>query len=201
MRIVPQSIEFLRMTTNPEFLCEIAGRTAHKSESQGNPERFIEKIVHTLGHESVIEHASATYNIICDRGISHEIVRHRLVSYTQESTRYCNYSKDKFSNEITVIEPPGLGAARIHWHNACIEAETSYFDLLDADCPPQIARSVLPTCLKTELVMTCNFREWRHFIKLRTDKKAHPKIQEIAGGIRDDLYSRAPVFFKDLLND
>ena len=198
MKIVPQSIEFMKMTGLPEDLCELAGRTAHKSEDQmGNTCEFITRIL-GLDHESVIEHASATYRIICDRGVSHEMVRHRLVSYTQESTRYCNYSDGKFGNEITVIQPPDMDSVEIAtWQLACKESEKMYFRLLKLGQPSQIARSVLHTCLKTELVMTTNFREWRHIIKLRTSPKAHPQMQEVACMIRDDLISRAPVFFKD----
>ena len=146
----------------------------------------------------MIEHASASFRIITDRGISHEIVRHRLASYAQESTRYCNYTKDKFENKITVICPPGLGE-NVAWLYACEQAEQAYLRLVREGVKPEIARSVLPTCLKTEIVMTANFREWRHFISLRGGKGAHPQIREIARGCLNLLMGYAPNVFGDLV--
>jgi thymidylate synthase (FAD) len=103
------------------------------------------------------------------------------MSYSQESTRYCNYSKEKYGNEITVIEPPGLeGNDRLCWTNAIEVAEMQYMSLIKYGIKPEIARSVLPTCLKTELVATANFREWMHFLKMRTSSKAHPQMREVA---------------------
>jgi len=148
----------------------------------------------------MIEHACASFKIVTDRGISHEIVRHRLASYAQESTRYVNYSNAKFGSECSFIEPPGLSEhARVDWIIACEEAEVAYFEMLRQDCSPQIARSVLPTCLKTEIVMTCNFREWRHFITLRASKAAHPQIRPLAIEIHRMLNDIAPNIFGDLL--
>jgi thymidylate synthase (FAD) len=151
------------------------------------------------GHESVLEHASASLCLICDRGISNELVRHRLASYSQESTRYCNYGK---KNEITVIRPSGISSTTdldIYniWVEACDEAETGYLALLAKGVSPQVARSVLPTCLKTEVVMTANFREWRHFLKLRLSPAAHPDMRELAGMIRDHLIVIAPTVFDE----
>lgn len=202
MKIVEQSIELLWCTPSPEGVIVGAGRTCYKSEQHSSPEEeqaFIRRLIKS-GHESVIEHAVASFRIVCDRGISHEIVRHRLASYSQESTRYCNYGADKFENEISVIEPPGLSAHSSYgaWSLSVRQAEQAYLDLTAAGVKPQIARSVLPTCLKTELVMTCNFREWRHFIKLRTSPKAHPQIRVLARRIRATLNLLAPSCFEDL---
>lgn len=130
-----------------------------------------------------VMHSWYTLRFICDRGISHEIVRHRPASYCQESTRYCNYSKADFGGEITVIEPFYLRndiAAYNAWTRACKAAETAYFDLLNCDRTAQEARCVLPTSLKTELVMTATADEWLHFLKLRTAEAAHPQMREIA---------------------
>ena len=127
------------------------------------------------GHEAVLEHCSFTVKFVCDRGVSHEIVRHRLASYCQESTRYCNYGKDQFGSEITVIEPCYLNEntfAYDEWKEACRRAETAYFNLLNWGLSPQEARAVLPNSLKTEVVMTANIREWRHFLRLRTSTGA-----------------------------
>lgn len=196
MRIVKPSVTVLAATPFPEQLIERCGRVAYKSEDKigpGTAPKFIAKIIE-LGHESVLEHASATLLVICDRGISHEIVRHRIGSYTQESTRYCNYSIEKFGKEITVIEPPGLMYIN-HWKRVCKDLERQYFAMIQSETPPQIARSVLPTCLKTEIAITYNFREWRHFLKLRLSPKAHPQMQQIAGMIHDELVKISPAVF------
>ncbi|MDD3040423.1 FAD-dependent thymidylate synthase [Bacteroides sp.] len=168
---------------------EKAGRTCYKSEARITPEShipFIEMIMKS-GHHSMFEHEKVTARIICDRGVSHEIVRHRLAAYSQESTRYCNYAGEKFGKEITVIRPFFFEAnteenigRRIAWETAMENAELGYFDLLDNGASAQEARSVLPNSLKTEIVVTYNLREWRHFFTLRAAKAAHPQMQQIA---------------------
>lgn len=153
------------------------------------------------GHEAVLEHFDITVKFVCDRGVSHEIVRHRMASYCQESTRYCNYSKDVFGSEITVIRPSFLTEGTPgwqYWKVACRMAEKSYFELLDWGCTPQEARAVLPTCLKTEVVMTANLREWRHFFKLRTAPAAHPQMREVAIPLLHQMRSQVPVIFDDI---
>lgn len=164
---------------------ERCGRVCYKSEEKitdDSAEKFIANVI-KRGHESVIEHFNVTVKFTVDRGISHEIVRHRLASYSQESTRYCNYAKGVFGAEITVIKPAFFvegTAGYLCWKNACEEAENAYFSLLDLGCTPQEARSVLPNSLKTELYMTANLREWRHFLRLRTAAAAHPQMREVA---------------------
>ena len=201
MKIVKPSVELLWITDEPEKMIEIAGRTCYKSEKSityGSANDFVHKMVRS-GHHAMIEHAVASFRIVTDRGITHEIVRHRLASYAQESTRYCNYSQDKFDRECSFIEPPGLNMTQqSHWKGACATAESHYFYMLENGCSAQIARSVLPNCLKTEIVMMANFREWRHFIKLRASKAAHPQIRPIAKKIWQELTSRAPSAFGDL---
>ena len=146
-------------------------------------------------------HEDVSVKFICDRGISHEIVRHRPASFCQESTRYCNYSKDGFGGEITVIKPMSFDCSdssyRI-WKRSCENAETAYFDLLNEGCTPQEARSVLPNSLKTEVVMTADMREWRHFIRLRCAPAAHPDMRVVARLLYDLLKSTYPVFFEDI---
>lgn len=200
MKIVKQSVELLWITPQAEKQVEIAGRTCYKSEDRMTKDsagEFCRRMVNS-GHHAMIEHASASFRIITDRGVSHEIVRHRIASFAQESTRYCNYSADKFGGEITVVEPPGLGENLWVWEAVCEEAEITYMSLLREGVSPQIARSVLPTCLKTEIVMTTNFREWRHFITLRRAKAAHPQIREIAEYVLSVLKIHAPNVFYDL---
>ncbi len=178
-------------------LIETAGRTCYKSEPSGNPEGFIRRIVDN-GHLSVIEHVSATVKIFCDRGVSHELVRHRLASFSQESSRYCNYSKDKFGREITVIRPLFWEIGTLEydqWEDACRIAEAAYMSLLDLGAKPEEARSVLPNSLATEIVITANFREWMHIFKLRCSQKAHPQMREIMDTLSMVFELRYPAVF------
>jgi thymidylate synthase (FAD) len=201
MKIVLPSVTLLWITSKPEIQIEAAGRTCYKSEdkiSVDSARQFSEKM-RTAGHHAMLEHAAASFRIITDRGITHEIVRHRLASYAQESTRFCNYSADKFGNECSFIKPPGLtGEQESHWKTACELAEQYYFKMLNSGCSPQIARSVLPNCLKTEIVMMANLREWRHFISIRGTKRAHPQMRPIAYEIWETLLGHAPSVFDDL---
>ena len=201
MKIVAPTVNLLWITRDPEQTIEQAGRTCYKSEDMITAEsagKFV-KLLTKSGHHAMIEHAVASFRIITDRGITHEIVRHRLASYAQESTRYCNYSKDKFGNDCTFIQPPDLNYDQtVIWRHACQDAELSYFEMLKAGCHSQIARSVLPNCLKTEIVMKANLREFRHFIKLRGAQAAHPQIRVIAYGIWLILMEHAPNVFGDL---
>jgi thymidylate synthase (FAD) len=191
MKIIEPSVKFLASTQYAFELIENAGRTCYKSEvkSKESSEKFVKKIIDN-GHDSVLEHAHISLKIICDRGVSHEMVRHRIASFSQESTRYCNYSKDKFGGEITVIKPLFFhpsDVCYIHWYKAMETAEKAYFDLLLNGATAQEARSVLPNSLKTELVMTANIREWRHILKLRCSEYAHPQMQEVAKIIKQEL--------------
>jgi len=201
MKIIEPSVELLWITPDPEKQIEIAGRTCYKSEdriTEDSASLFAEQM-RKRGHHAMIEHAVASFRIITDRGITHEIVRHRLASYAQESTRYCNYSGDKFGKECSFIRPPNLNdEQQNHWIAACMHAEVDYFKMLKAGCSPQIARSVLPNGLKTEIVMMANLREWRHFISLRGSLAAHPQIRPIAYMIWVELMKHASSIFEDL---
>jgi thymidylate synthase (FAD) len=190
---------------------ENAGRTCYQSvNTNGDHESFIKRIIKS-GHESVLEHQTITVRVICDRGVTHEIVRHRLAAYSQESTRYCNYSQDKFSNSIKVINiasgfdynltDPTDRKKYDLWKDAMMTAEKIYFEMLRLGATPQEARSVLPNSLKTELVMTMNIREWRHFFKMRCAHDAHPQMREVANMIYDEFIKRYPVFFMDIKED
>ena len=204
MKIIEPKVELINSPSYSGLLSliELAGRTCYKSESkitEDSAEKFVRNIL-KRGHEAVIEHGSVTVRFTCDRGVSHEIVRHRLASYCQESTRYCNYSKDGFGGEITVIEPSwcseGDPAYEV-WKKACQRAELAYFDLMSIGCSTQESRSVLPNSLKTEVVMTANMREWRHFLRLRTASAAHPDMREVAKMLLTEMKNRYPVFFED----
>ena len=166
----------------------------------GSAEKFVRGVI-KRGHEAVIEHGSLTVRFICDRGVSHEIVRHRLAAFCQESTRYCNYGKEGFGGEITVIRPSTFDVNtpvyRI-WKRSCEHAEVAYFDLLNEGCTPQEARSVLPNSLKTEVVMTADLREWRHFCKLRCAPAAHPDMRVVASELLNKFKMAYLVFFEDI---
>lgn len=205
MRIVNPGFEILTMPDVAEMLTliEKAGRTCYKSESnitESSAKNFVGKIIKS-GHLSVIEHVSVSVRFICDRGISHELVRHRMASYSQESTRYANYAKDRFDNEITVIRPffweEGSEQWQL-WHDSMLAAEKAYMDLIAKGASPQQARAVLPNSLKTELVMTANLREWRHVIELRCAPDAHPQVREIMLPFLQEVNRLFPVVFEDL---
>lgn len=205
MKIINPGVELINAPSYTTLLSlvEQAGRTCYKSEDKikdGSAEKFVGNILRR-GHEAVIEHGSLTVRFTCDRGVSHEIVRHRLAAYCQESTRYCNYSKEGFGGEITVIAPSWAkesDPAWDIWKKGCMTAEIAYFDLLTLGSTPQEARSVLPNSLKTEVVMTADLREWRHFLRLRTSAAAHPDMRVIATMLYDLLVKTYPVFFKDI---
>jgi thymidylate synthase (FAD) len=211
MKLINPSFEILHFDDEEMVnLIERAGRVCYKSEAktQFTPEsarKFIEGIMER-GHDSVIEHAVMTVRIICDRGVTHELVRHRLASYSQESTRYCNYK-----GGVTFIIPPwveikageyshaeefeGVDHQGYYWAVSMLHCENIYSILLNHGWSPQQARSVLPNSLKTEIIVTANAREWRHIFHLRTSKNAHPQMKEIMDEISIEFARRVPVLF------
>lgn len=230
MKIVKQSWQFEEPVNGEAILTKIerAGRTCYKSEDKITPEsarKFVAMCV-ASGHHSVIEHHNITVRIVTDRGVTHEIVRHRLAAYSQESTRYCNYSGDKFGKEITVILPVWFNSiseskqdaivkSHLHvtaetvteqanevsfsvWVRTIMETERGYFQLLELGQTPQEARSVLPNSLKTEIVMTANIREWRHFFTLRASSKSHPQMVALAADMLKGFRAAVPVLFDDI---
>lgn len=194
---------------------ETVGRTCYKSEDKITEEsatNFVRALIKN-GHEAMIEHNSITVRFTCDRGVSHEIVRHRIASYGQESTRYCNYSNDKFSNEISTIDiaegialdtkmknytPEQIQIIMDEWLSAMEDAERHYNKMIELGATAQIARGVLPTSVKTEIVVTMNLREWRHFFKLRAHISAHPQMRQLALPLLADFKAQIPCVFDDL---
>jgi thymidylate synthase (FAD) len=205
VKIIEPHVEILDPIDGDSILRKIeqAGRTCYKSEDRITDDSaagFVRRILKS-GHHSVIEHISITVRFICDRGISHELVRHRLASFSQESTRYANYSHGRFGQEITVIRPPFWpedSSQYRQWHEAMEAAEGHYMQLTEMGAKPQEARSVLPNSLKTEVVMTCNIREWRHIIVLRCTPQAHPQIREVMLSLLEEFHRGIPVLFDDL---
>ena len=199
------SHEVIWCPSNDIFRMAEGARTCYKTPFKDH--EFDERLVKSCldnGHHSVLEHSSITIKFVCDRGVSHELVRHRLASFSQESTRYCNYSKSKFGHEITVVRPIYIQEDTDEyeiWLNQCRSAEDSYFELLKKGIKPEVARSVLPTCLKTEIVVTANVREWLHILELRTARDAHPDIRFLMFGALTDLAVRQPAIFEDLYKE
>lgn len=185
---------------------EAMGRICYQSEdaiTDNSYDKFLRGVI-KRGHEAVLEHATVTAVVVCDRGITHEIVRHRIASYCQESTRYCNYSKGKFGNELTVVEPPFWDKGSTEyatWKHACEVAEAAYLDLLSVGCTPQQARDVLPNSTKTQIGITMNMREWRHFFRLRCSPSAHPQMIEIACKGLSEFYIYFPCLFEDIYQE
>jgi thymidylate synthase (FAD) len=205
MEIIEQSHKILTDLSNKYLMLgfiEYAGRTAYKSEdkiTEDSANEFIKNLI-KQGHESVLEHFNISVNFITDRGVTHELVRHRLCAYTQESTRYCNYSK----KGMTFIKPvfweevdPTFHLYR-EWFTAMAESEIAYNTLMEHGASPQEARTVLPNSLKTEIVCTTNIREWRHILKLRTAKTAHPQMRALMIPLLDELKGLLPVLFEDI---
>jgi thymidylate synthase (FAD) len=216
MRLIKPSFEILTPIDRSQILkaIEVAGRTCYKSEDKitdDSASEFVEMIV-GRGHLSVVEHQSVSVKFICDRGVSHELVRHRIASFSQESTRYCNYSKDKFDNQLTFIIPslskiePGEGDrsdfglhshGEILWLNAMQSSQDIYNSLIQAKWSPQEARSVLPNSLKTEIIVTANLREWREIFRQRCSPAAHPQMRELMVPLRNEFQKVLPEIFGD----
>jgi thymidylate synthase (FAD) len=226
MILVKPSFEILDYPKDAVHCIAWTARTCYKSEY--NPsvllseqdDAMTRKLI-ASGHHSTLEHEKATVKIICDRGVSHELVRHRIASFSQESTRYCNYSKDKFGNQLTFVIPPwvaveegeylphllswikviGMEEASYAWFQQIRSAEEGYLGLLQLGWQPQQARSVLPNSLKTEIIITANLREWRHIFKLRAEGSAgkpHPQMLEIMIPLLKEFKTLIPIIFDDI---
>lgn len=206
MKTISPSFEILTKLDGERILkdIELFGRTAYKSEdkiTEDSYKKFVKMLV-IRGHESVIEHINITARIVCDRGISHELVRHRIASYTQMSTRYCNFYKDKFNKEVAFIKPLFFDEESFEykiWETACRFSEVSYFQLILSGAKPEEARGVLNNALATEIVVTMNLRSWRNFFRQRTSLRAHPQMREIALPILKEFQEKIPIIFDDIL--
>lgn len=221
MRLIKPSFEIMGQLDGMRILSnlESAGRTCYKSEGNttddgGSAIKLIKSII-DLGHESVLEHESISVRFICNRGFTHELVRHRLCAYSQESTRYCNYSAEKFGGHITFIIPPWvnirpgeyskasrtnaeIGSKDYYWADMVAYSELTYQRLTEFGCKPEEARGVLPIDLKTEIVCTANIREWRHILKLRTSNRAHPQMRELMIPLLTEFQDKILVVFDDI---
>ena len=199
---------------------EQIGRVCYKSEDSitadgESAKKFVTMLIRN-GHEAMIEHSFLSVKFTVDRGVSHELVRHRIASFAQESTRYCNYAKDKFGAECAFIDlEPGImldnkmkkmsgeeiALVMAEWTSAMEDAERHYMKMLELGATPQIARSVLPNSTKTEITVSANYREWRNFFKLRTPITAHPQMREVTIPLLQELKEKIPVMFDDICED
>lgn len=200
MKIIQPSIEILTPLDGDYILkfLEKCGRVCYKSEdkiTEDSAEKFVRALIKS-GHESVIEHYSITVKVVCSRAISHQIVRHRIGAYSQESQRYVNYK-----DGIEVIEQPGLSDGywpETFWVAGMEHSEQYYNDLIRTGVSPEVARDVLPNATATTLVITYNLRQWRHFLRQRTSFAADPQIRIIAGMILKEFKAQVPVIFEDI---
>lgn len=206
MKVIKPYFEILTDISGENILkfVEKIGRIAYKSEdliTEESYKKFLNLLM-TKQHESVIEHFSISVKFICNRGFSHELVRHRIASYTQESTRYCNYSKGKFGGELTFIKPLFFEENTNEyslWFNLMEQIEKTYLTMIENGVKPEQARSVLPNSLKTEIVATMNLRSWKHFFKLRCDITAHPEMRELSIPLLEEFKKQIPIIFDNIV--
>lgn len=206
MKVIKPYFEILTDISGENILkfIEKIGRTAYKSEDLITDESYKKflNLLMTKQHESVIEHFSISVKFVCNRGFSHELVRHRIASYTQESTRYCNYSKGKFGGELTFIKPLFFEENTNEytlWFNLMEQIEKTYLTMIENGVKPEQARSVLPNSLKTEIIATMNLRSWRNFFKLRCDITAHPEMRELSIPLLDEFKKQIPIIFDNIV--
>lgn len=211
MRVINAGYEIISELNGAEILKHIerCARVCYKSEDRitdGSAEKMVAALIRS-GHEAMLEHYSFTVKFICDRGVSHELVRHRIASFAQESSRYCCYAKDKFGKELTFINPcfwESDSDNYARWFHEMDESEKTYLAMIESGATPEQARDILPMSIKTEIVMTANLREWRHFFKLRaegTTGKPHPQMLEITIPFLKELKQKIPVVFDDIMSE
>lgn len=201
MKIIKPLIKFTEPIDGKAMLTKLenCARVCYQSESKNdNSEKFIANII-KRGHESVLEHVSITFNVITERSVSHEWVRHRIASYSQESTRYVKYDNDnmEFIEPIELVDTEGYK----FWKRACLQSENAYINMMKSGHKAQEARAVLNNSLKTQLCVTMNFRSLRNFLQLRCDKSAHPHIKQLAIPLLLYLQQKIPVVFDDIKYD
>lgn len=207
MQIVEPKVEFIAATPNIGQVIELGARNCYKSEEkigEGTDERLFNQIVKQTHHESVAEHGFITIRIITDRAMLAQITRHRTFGFSVESQRYCNYTKEKFGNNVQFIKPFDLTERTLAytvWEDACRFAEASYFNLIDKKVKPETARAVLPNSTKTELVMSGNVRAWRHFFSLRSSGHAQKDVQYLTQLIYQSFIENGipPYLFNDII--
>jgi len=207
MKIVEQSHEIISLPDNILQDIEMSGRTCYKSEKKitnDSAEKFVSKLIQN-GHHAMLEFGDITVKFITNRGVTHELVRHRLFSFAQESTRYVRYdNKIEFIWPVWFKDSEKSNTDQLFitemdiWCDLMKNASNTYKKLIQLNWKPEEARDVLPNALKTEIVVKGNIREWRHMLKLRTSLKAHPQIRALMQGLLKDLKEQVPVLFDDI---
>lgn len=209
MRIVNPSHTFITPLNRDATLKRIeeCGRVCYRSEhkiTEDSAPKFVRMVVE-MGHHSVIEHCALTVKFVTDNGILRELTRHRIgVSFSVESTRYCSYDKEQFGKEVSFVKPSALKEGELvynYWYGACLNAEGAYFAMLDNGARPEIARSALPLCTATTIVMTANLREWRHVLRLRCAPAAHPDMRALMKPLLADFNGALPEIFGDVYGE
>jgi len=203
MKIIEQSHEIIQIPENPLFLIEKAGRTCYKSEeriSEGSAKTFVKSLL-TKQHESVLEHISVSVRFITNRGVTHELVRHRLCAFSQESTRYVKYDKGNMEFIMPVWMKDWTPEQQDIWKASLENSEAMYVKLMESGTKAEMAREVLPNSLKTEIVVTANLRQWRHIFKLRCHRSAHPQIKELMINCCRNFQELIPVLFDDIVEE
>ena len=202
--------KFVIATPNILETIEQAARTCYKSENlikTGSAEKIFNTVIKQRGHESCCEHASITMKLTIDRATMTQLIRSRIgFSYSCESQRYCNYSKDKFENQVSFIKPmdvPDEGVIFDIWQSGCSQAEFHYFTLLEKGLKPESARSVLPNCTKCEITVTANIRAWRNMFRLRTSQHAQKEIRNMCKLIHAEMLDNGvpAILFDDIFTD
>ena len=229
MKLIKPSVKILTPVEDDKVIETIANvaRTCYKSEANSTKEKdeaLVKRLIESK-HEAMLEFVDITVKFTCSRAISHELIRHRLCSFAQESQRYCNYSKDKFDNEITFIIPswldipegnytwwdndwvdmnklqinlPDNNNSVNEWLHALHFTEQTYNILTSKGWKAEQAREVLPNSTKTEINMKANLREWRHFLNLRCSTAAHPDMRALALDLLKQLHRQIPIIFDDI---
>lgn len=191
-----QKYDGIQIMKNIEKAC----RTCYRSEDKITEDSYKKLITNciTRGHESVLEHEKITIQMICDIGVYKDLTRHRIASFSIESTRYCNYSKDKFSSELKFIEPVNIDKESdlyAYWQNTMKRIEMNYIHMADAKATPDQMRMILPHSTAAQVTMTANIREWKHILTLRASKHTHPSIQQLMIPLLLDFKKQMPEIF------
>lgn len=197
-KVYVEKFDGLKIMKNIELAC----RTCYRSEGQITEDSYKKLLQNCInrGHESVLEHEKITIRMICDIGVYKDLTRHRFGSFSIESTRYCNYGKDKFENEIKFIKPCNIEHGQIYalWMNEMQNIEHTYQEMSRLGCTPDQMRMILPHSTAAEVTMTCNIREWKHILELRANKFAHPSVQQVMIPIAKLFKEQMPEIFNDL---
>lgn len=210
MKIIEPSVEIMQEIDGDKILkhLELCARNCYKSEGNITEDtssaiKMINKLIE-LDHTAMLEHYNVTVRFICDVGVYKDITRHRHASFAIESTRYCNYSKDKFGNEISFIKPCNIEEGSElwnEWSNQMKDVETTYIKMAELGAKPDQLRMILPHSTAASVVMTANMREWRYILKLRCSKAAHPSVREVMLMLLNEFHSKIPVLFDDIFEE